>query len=99
MRREEVARLAGGSTDNYACHEQGRRITPSPVVVEALGCALGLDAAERAHLQDLIGVTAPLRRRPAASSVSAPGLYHGMNSPALTEVIRVGLYMIFKRRD
>ncbi|MDJ1134343.1 helix-turn-helix transcriptional regulator [Streptomyces iconiensis] len=65
LRREEVALLAGVSTDYYARLEQGRPITPSPAVVEAVGRALGLDEAGRAHLRDLIGVQAgPVRRRP-----------------------------------
>ena len=58
LRREEVALLAGVSTDYYARLEQGRPITPSPGVVDALCRALDLDAAGRAHLQDLMGVTA-----------------------------------------
>jgi transcriptional regulator with XRE-family HTH domain len=66
LRREEVALLAGVSPDYYARLEQGRRIVPSAAVVEALGRALGLDAAGRAHLRDLIGLTgsqAPRRSR------------------------------------
>ncbi|MBP2334999.1 transcriptional regulator with XRE-family HTH domain [Saccharothrix coeruleofusca] len=64
LRREEVALLAGVSTDYYARLEQGRRITPSAAVVEAVGRALGLDAAGRAHLADLIGLSsAPASRR------------------------------------
>ncbi|MFI7446747.1 helix-turn-helix transcriptional regulator [Nonomuraea sp. NPDC049714] len=76
LRREEVALLAGVSTDYYARLEQGRPIVPSPAVVEALGRALGLDSAGRAHLQDLIGVTAaPARRRPPSVQRVRPGLY------------------------
>jgi transcriptional regulator with XRE-family HTH domain len=76
LRREEVALLAGVSTDYYARLEQGRPIVPSPAVVEALGRALGLDAAGRAHLQDLIGVTAaPARRRAPGVQRVRPGLY------------------------
>jgi transcriptional regulator with XRE-family HTH domain len=76
LRREEVALLAGVSTDYYARLEQGRRITPSPAVVEAIGRALGLDAAGRAHLEDLIGLAAaPVRRRAAAVQRVRPGLY------------------------
>src|SRR5690606_20278476 len=56
LRREEVAFLAGVSTDYYARLEQGRRITPSPAVVDAIGRALALDAAGRAHLADLVGL-------------------------------------------
>jgi transcriptional regulator with XRE-family HTH domain len=56
LRREEVALLAGVSTDYYARLEQGRRIVPSPAVVDALGRALGLDMTGRAHLADLVGM-------------------------------------------
>nr|WP_211362116.1 helix-turn-helix transcriptional regulator [Pseudonocardia cypriaca] len=76
LRREEVALLAGVSTDYYARLEQGRRITPSPAVVEAIGRALGLDDAGRAHLEDLIGLSAaPARRRSRAVQRVRPGLY------------------------
>ncbi|GGO17931.1 transcriptional regulator [Microbispora rosea subsp. aerata] len=76
LRREEVAFLAGVSTDYYARLEQGRRITPSPAVVEAVGRALGLDDAGRAHLHDLIGMTAaPVRRRARGVQRVRPGLY------------------------
>ena len=65
LRREEVARLAGVSTDYYTRLEQGRNITPSPTVIETLGHALALDEAGRVHLRDLIGATAaPARRHP-----------------------------------
>lgn len=62
LRREEVARLAGVSTDYYARLEQGRRMTPSVGVVDAIAIALDLDAAGRAHLGHLIGL--PSARRP-----------------------------------
>jgi transcriptional regulator with XRE-family HTH domain len=76
LRREEVALLAGVSTDYYARLEQGRRITPSPAVVEAIGRALGLDDAGRAHLEDLIGLTAaPARRLARGVQRVRPGLY------------------------
>ncbi|GGQ72958.1 hypothetical protein GCM10010267_39890 [Streptomyces griseorubens] len=78
LRREEVALLAGVSTDYYTRLEQGRRITPSPAVVEALGRALGLDEAGRAHLHDLFGLTtasARGARRPPAVQRLRPGLH------------------------
>ncbi|MER7738274.1 helix-turn-helix transcriptional regulator [Streptomyces sp. NPDC096538] len=78
LRREEVALLAGVSTDYYTRLEQGRRITPSPAVVEALGRALDLDAAGKAHLQDLFGTTTASTRgprRPAAVQRLRPGLH------------------------
>ncbi len=55
LRREEVALLAGVSSDYYARLEQGRSITPSPAVVEAIARALDLDTAGRSHLHSLIG--------------------------------------------
>jgi transcriptional regulator with XRE-family HTH domain len=76
LRREEVALLAGVSTDYYARLEQGRRITPSPAVVEAIGRALGLDAAGRAHLDDLVGAApAQSSRRARAVQRVRPGLH------------------------
>ncbi|MFI6792004.1 helix-turn-helix transcriptional regulator [Nonomuraea sp. NPDC050383] len=54
LRREEVAQLAGVSTDYYTRLEQGRQISPSPGVLEAIAAALRLDDAERAHLTDLV---------------------------------------------
>ncbi|WP_435172254.1 helix-turn-helix transcriptional regulator [Actinacidiphila sp. bgisy145] len=81
LRREEVARLAGVSADYYARLEQGRRITPSPAVVEAVGQALGLDAAGRAHLADLIGTTAgPVRTRPPGVQRLRPGVHQLLDS-------------------
>ena len=47
LRREEVALLAGVSTDYYTRLEQGRRIVPSTGVVDAIARALDLDAAGR----------------------------------------------------
>lgn len=76
LRREEVARLAGVSTDYYARLEQGRRIVPSTAVVEAICRALELDASGRAHLEDLIGLTAaPVRRQARSVQRLRPGLY------------------------
>ena len=46
LRREEVAELAGISTDWYIRLEQGRTVSPSPTTVDALARALRLgDAA------------------------------------------------------
>jgi transcriptional regulator with XRE-family HTH domain len=81
LRREEVALLAGVSTDYYARLEQGRHITPSPAVVEAIGRALELDAAGRTHLEDLIGsTTAPAPRRARGVQRVRPGLYQLLDS-------------------
>lgn len=60
LRREEVSRLAGISVDYYARLEQARGPRPSRQVLSALGRALRLYEAERAHLYHLAGeVPAP----------------------------------------
>ncbi|MBP2479499.1 transcriptional regulator with XRE-family HTH domain [Crossiella equi] len=76
LRREEVALLAGVSTDYYARLEQGRRIRPSSAVVDAIGRALDLDEAGRAHLADLfeLPTTRPAARSRGVQRVR-PGLY------------------------
>ena len=78
LRREEVALLAGVSTDYYTRLEQGRRITPSDGVVDAIARALDLDDAGRVHLRDLIGPR-PGRRTPAAQRVR-PGLHQFLDA-------------------
>lgn len=75
LRREEVALLAGVSTDYYARLEQGRRIVPSPAVVAALVRALDLGPAGRAHLEDLIGNGTRPRRQPQG----VQRVRHGLN--------------------
>jgi transcriptional regulator with XRE-family HTH domain len=50
LRREELALLAGLSTDYYQRMEQGREVRPSDDVLDALAGALGLDDDERRHL-------------------------------------------------
>ncbi|EEP74290.1 DNA-binding protein [Micromonospora sp. ATCC 39149] len=50
LRREELALLAGLSTDYYQRMEQGREVRPSDGVLDALAGALGLDDEERRHL-------------------------------------------------
>jgi transcriptional regulator with XRE-family HTH domain len=64
LRREEVAILAGVSTDYYVRLEQGRERHPSAQVVDALARALDLDAEAAAHLHRLAH-PAPGHRRPA----------------------------------
>ncbi|GAA3422332.1 helix-turn-helix domain-containing protein [Streptosporangium vulgare] len=54
LRRDEVATLAGVSTDYYIRLEQGRERHPSARVLEALARAFRLDAEATAHLHDLV---------------------------------------------
>lgn len=77
LRREEVARLAGVSTDYYVRLEQGRNIHPSRTVLEAVSRALRLDSTEHAHMLDLLENCAgnPRVGAPAAQGVR-PALSH-----------------------
>ncbi|MET7455957.1 helix-turn-helix transcriptional regulator [Streptomyces sp. NPDC005574] len=61
LRREEVAQLAGMSTDYYARLEQQRAPQPSVQITAALARALRLTLDERDHLFALIGHNAPAR--------------------------------------
>ena len=65
LRREEVAQLAGVSTDYYTRLERGSLRGVSESVLEAVASALDLDEAERAHLMDLARTAnTPSRRAP-----------------------------------
>lgn len=54
LRREEVAMLAGLSTDYYTRLEKGKVTNPSDAVLEAVSRVLELDEAEHTHLLDLV---------------------------------------------
>jgi transcriptional regulator with XRE-family HTH domain len=69
LRREEVAMLAGMSTDYYTRLERGNLTGVSHSVLDALARALQLDEAERTHLFDLAD-TANTAQRPAAGRPS-----------------------------
>jgi hypothetical protein len=72
LRREEVAVLAGVSTDYYIRLEQGRERNPSQQVLEALARALCLDEAATLHMLR-IGLPAP--RLPGTTTAAvAPAL-------------------------
>jgi transcriptional regulator with XRE-family HTH domain len=75
LRRDEVARLAGVSTEYYTRLEQGRGGNPSPEVLDALARALQLDAVEREHLTDLLARPTSVRRTPPSPQRVRPGLY------------------------
>jgi transcriptional regulator with XRE-family HTH domain len=51
--REEVAQLAGISTEWYIRLEQGRTVSPSAATIESLASALRLDEIERRHLRSI----------------------------------------------
>ena len=83
LRRDEVARLAGVSSEYYTRLEQGRAGNPSPEVIAAVADALRLDDTEREHLTDLLtpgtasAASAAQRRAPNRNRVQKvrPGLY------------------------
>jgi transcriptional regulator with XRE-family HTH domain len=64
LRREEVAELAGVSTTWYTWLEQGRPITASVQVVDALARALRLDPDGHRHLRVLAGLAVPAVETP-----------------------------------
>ena len=90
LRKEELALLAGLSTDHYSRLEQGRQQTVTDEVLEALVRALQLDDQEAAHLRHL---AAPRGRRPAASGRTPradPGMLRLMSSLEHVPVLLLG---------
>ncbi|SDS05825.1 helix-turn-helix transcriptional regulator [Microlunatus soli] len=71
LRREEVAQLAGVSSDHYARLEQARGSAPSASVVAAIARALRCDLDQRDHLFHLAGLVPPPHR---AGGHPSPGL-------------------------
>ncbi|MGS2648520.1 MmyB family transcriptional regulator [Streptosporangium sp. LJ11] len=94
LRRDEVARLAGVSTEYYTRLEQGRARNPSPEVVATLARALQLDLAEREHLTDLLARPVPAPRTPAGPQRVRPGLYL-----TLQALERVPAFILGRRTD
>lgn len=96
LRREEVAHLAGVSTDYYAKLERGNTRGASLEVLEAIARALQLDDTERQHLIDLVEVsTAPHRRR----SRSRTGTSLGPGTQAVLDAITVPAFVQNARLD
>ena len=85
LRREEVARLAGVSTDYYIRLERGRNLNVSESVLKALARALQLNETERTHLLALANLRrSPSRHRVMSTQRVRPGLLQTLN--ALTDV-------------
>src|SRR5579875_575305 len=86
LRREEVALLAGVSSDYYARLEQGRNISPSPGVIDAIARALDLDAAGRSHLHTLLERNhgrPPLRPAGQRARTSLRHFVESLDAPAM----------------
>jgi transcriptional regulator with XRE-family HTH domain len=75
LRREEVALIAGVSTQYYVRFERGDATGVSESVLDGISRALKLDDAEHAHLFALVRAanakTHPLRKRPGSSRLQA----------------------------
>ncbi|UED84469.1 helix-turn-helix transcriptional regulator [Streptomyces profundus] len=88
LRREEIALLAGLSTDYYQRMEQGRDVRPSDDVLDAIAGALCLDDNERRHLFTLARAArrskpAPTRRAQERVPNSTRHLLRAMTTPAV----------------
>ncbi|WP_435155245.1 helix-turn-helix transcriptional regulator [Amycolatopsis sacchari] len=112
LRREEVALLAGVSTDYYIRLEQGRERHPSDQVLDAVARALRLDEDAAAHLFRL-AMPAPHTVARAASATVDPELRslmeHFIHAPATVlgpaldvlaaNSLSTALYSGFSRHD
>ncbi|MFJ5841598.1 helix-turn-helix transcriptional regulator [Streptomyces shenzhenensis] len=88
LRREELALLAGVSSDYYQRMEQGRDVRPSEQVLDALAGALNFSAEETRHLHSLAAAArTPVRLSRAYEPEAVPDttlrVMRGMTSPAL----------------
>lgn len=94
LRREEVAHLAGVSSDYYARLERGKISGASRDVLEAVARALQLDDDEREHLFNLVQITqrrAP-RKKSSNRSTVRPGIQRVLDSietPAFVQNTRL----------
>ena len=70
LRREEVAVLAGVGVSWYTWLEQGRDITVSADVLDAVGRTLRLTESERSHLYVLAGLNPPAACPPGCGTVT-----------------------------
>ncbi|MGW6600241.1 helix-turn-helix transcriptional regulator [Streptomyces sp. NPDC055036] len=89
LRREEVALLAGVSSDYYIRLEQGRENSPSPQVLEAVAQALKLDAEAAGHLNRLC-LNASQRPRDWGEAEVSPKLLRLMDGWEHTPAFVVG---------
>lgn len=88
LRREELALLAGVSTDYYQRMEQGRDVRPSDQVLDALARALDFSPEESRHLHSLAAAArTPARPSRTYAPEAVPSttlrLLHTTTSPAL----------------
>jgi transcriptional regulator with XRE-family HTH domain len=92
LRREEVAMLAGISTEYYLRLEQGRDHQPSDQVLDGLARALQLDEDATTYLRELARPT-PRRRRDSVSERFDPAMQTLIDSWPLTPTFVVNRNM------
>ncbi|MGW1208079.1 helix-turn-helix domain-containing protein [Streptomyces sp. NPDC002499] len=92
LRREEVAVLAGVSTDYYVRLEQGRERNPSPQVLGALAAALLLADEEAAYLRALVDPPQPGQPR-AVREYAGPQLVSLLDAWPDTPALVYGRYL------
>ena len=91
LRKEELAVLAGLSSDHYSRLEQGRQHTVTDDVLHALSRALRLDDIERAHLRDLAAPTTRQRwAEPERAARADPGMLRLMGALDHVPVLLLG---------
>ncbi|MFD9001554.1 helix-turn-helix transcriptional regulator [Streptomyces sp. NPDC059582] len=90
LRREEVAMLAGVSSDYYMRLEQGRESSPSSQVVDAVADALHLDQEAVDHLRRLTRAPQEHRALPAGHDRVNPQLLQLLDSWADTPAFVLG---------
>jgi len=87
LRREELALLAGVSTDYYQRMEQGRDVRPSEQVLDAIARALQFTPEESRHLHNLADAARTPARQPRYGPEVVPPttvrLLETMSAPAL----------------
>lgn len=82
LRREEVAHLAGVSTDYYARLERGKIAGASREVLESVARALQLDSDEHEHLLNLVTISQRRtpRKKPFNRTPVRPGIQRVLDS-------------------
>ncbi|MGW0083131.1 helix-turn-helix transcriptional regulator [Streptomyces sp. NPDC003393] len=93
LRREEVAFLAGVSSDYYVRLEQGRDRHPSEQVLVSIANALQLDEEATAYLVQLAASPSARRRRPRRPEKVGEGIRSLINIWPLTPAYVHGTYM------
>lgn len=90
LRRDEIAMLAGISVSYYSRLEQGRELSPSSRVLDAIGRALRLDQADMGKLRKLALPSARRTRPPARVERLRPHLRQLIESWTRTPAYIIG---------